>query len=190
MACQLQNAGRRVDGVVLIDSPYPINHQPLPDAIIAYLTGLQQSPSSTAFAADSPAQSRRERVLAQFQTNAAMLGKYKPTTTTTTLPTFKVVMLQSRDSFDSEALCGIQYSWLGEQEDRERAIRAWRKLLGREMPVLKIPGNHFEPFKRENVSITMTYNPSTFFAPSPAYDCYSALHFPLSPWPTQRFLTF
>ena len=164
MACQLQNAGRRIDGVVLIDSPYPINHQPLPDAITAYLTGLQQSPSSTAFAADSPAQSRRERVLAQFQTNAAMLGKYKPTTITTILSTFKVIMLQSRDTFDSEALCGIQYPWLQEQEERKSAIKAWCKLLGREMPVLEIPGNHFEPFKMENVSIATAYKPSISFS--------------------------
>ncbi|MCJ1432685.1 hypothetical protein MMC27_002042 [Xylographa pallens] len=146
MARLLQSAGKRVDGVILIDSPYPIDHQPLPDPVIAHLTGSFHP--SVAIAADSPTRARRKQVLQQFQTNAGMLGQYTPGPHT---PLFKVVMLRSRDTFDSERLCGVRYPWLGEQKARDEAIAGWRTLLGSEMPVLEIPGNHFDVFAKANI---------------------------------------
>lgn len=79
-----------------------------------------------------------------------MLGNYKAPQTG--FPRAKVVMLQSQDTYDCEALCGVQYPWLSDQGARTDAIAAWGKLVGQDVQVLDIPGNHFEAFTAQNVS--------------------------------------
>ena len=143
LARQLLQKGRQVKGIVLIDSPYPVDHEPLPNAIISHITKSGSTNDSGS--------AGRQRVSAQFQANAALLGKYKPSPTRMNLP--KVIMLQSRETLDCERLCGVQYPWISDQNTRAEAILAWEKLVRQEIPVLDIPGNHFEAFAPENVSL-------------------------------------
>ena len=141
-AHQLHKEGKDVKGVILIDSPYPVNHEPLPNAVIAHVSQSVSSRDSS--------NAVRERVSKQFQANAALLGKYRPPQSSQI--SSKVVMLRSRDTFDSEGLCNVRYPWLSDQQTRSQAIVAWEKLVGQSIKVLEIPGNHFEVFAQQNVS--------------------------------------
>lgn len=145
LAHQLLRKGEQVKGIVLIDSPYPIDHEPLPNAIISHITRSGSTNDSGS--------AGRQRVTAQFQANAALLGKYKPSATRIDFP--KVIMLRSRETFDSERLCGVRYPWINDQNTRSEAILAWEKLVRQKIPVLDIPGNHFETFAPQNVSFLL-----------------------------------
>jgi hypothetical protein len=61
-------------------------------------------------------------------------------------------MLQCEDVLDTTSLCGARYPFLENQATRAQNNLAWEKLLNQNIGVLMIPGNHFEPFKPENVS--------------------------------------
>ena len=138
VAHQLRRQGREVKGIILIDSPYPVNHQPLPDEVIAHVS--KGGSSAT-----------RQRVAQQFQAKAALLAEYQAPQSTH--PFKKVVMLRSRDTFDCERLCGVHYPWLSDQNMRSRAVEAWKVLIGHHPKVLEIPGNYFEAFIMQNVSL-------------------------------------
>ena len=58
----------------------------------------------------------------------------------------KTVMLRSKDTMDTSRLCGVEYAWLERQDARETAVDGWRGLVGAEMEVLEVEGNHFEVF--------------------------------------------
>ncbi len=148
VACQLRAAGRQVGGVILIDSPYPVNHKPLPELIIAHVAG--------GLSKNAGAEAIRQQVLTQFRHNAAMLGKYQPQPSG--LENVKFCYLRSRNTFDSEGLCGVRYPWLSDQEERTNAINSWKTLVGHDIQVLDIPGNHFEVLASENVSRVITWN--------------------------------
>jgi hypothetical protein len=61
-------------------------------------------------------------------------------------------MLQCEDVLDTTNLCGVHYPFLEDQAARAHNNHAWEKFLNQKISVLMIPGNHFEPFKPENVS--------------------------------------
>lgn len=142
LARQLLHEGKWVKGVILIDSPCPIDHEPLPNAIIAHITKSGSTNDS--------GRAGRQRVSAQFQANAALLGRYKITPTSLGYP--KVIMLRSRETLDCERLCGVRYPWISDQQARSKALVAWEGLVGQSIQVLDIPGNHFEAFATQNVS--------------------------------------
>lgn len=60
-------------------------------------------------------------------------------------------MLQSKDTLDTEALCGVRYDWLSRQDVRDAAIAEWESLVGGPVQVVPIAGNHFEPFIDDKV---------------------------------------
>ena len=143
VAHQLHQQGREVKGIILIDSPYPVNHEPLPGEVIAHVS---QGGSSIT----------RQRISQQFLANAALLAEYQAPQSSHLFK--KVVMLRSRDTFDCERLCGVHYPWLSDQSVRSRAVEAWKVLIGHETKVLEIPGNHFEAFTLKNVSLPHYWN--------------------------------
>jgi hypothetical protein len=126
--------------LILIDSPYPINHEPLPKQVIHHILRS----NSTTEISDLPA---NDVLLEEFRRNAALLGDYKPTELTGRkafgVPT---VMLQSKDTFDTVAQCGVEYPWLSSQSARDDAVALWQGLIGDKLEVFSIPGNHFEAF--------------------------------------------
>ena len=143
MARQLLQKGKQIKGIILIDSPYPIDHEPLPDAIISHIT---KSGSS-----DDSEDEGRQLMSAQFQANAALLGKYQLPSTEVAYP--NVIMLRSRETLDCEKVCGVHYPWISDQKSRSAAIVAWEQLVRQSIPVLDIPGHHFEAFASQNVSL-------------------------------------
>ncbi|KAM0234041.1 hypothetical protein ACHAP5_010219 [Fusarium lateritium] len=147
-AQQLTIRGFDVKGLVLIDSPSPIDHEPLPAALIASIIG---SSNETATLSSSSSTALEE----EFLSNASLLGHYKPRSfTEATGKTLKTAILRSRDVLDTQALCGVKYDWLNWQDTRDAAIGTWEELAGGHINVLPIPGNHFQPFAEDKIDET------------------------------------
>jgi thioesterase domain-containing protein len=132
---QLRKLGVKVKGLILIDSPSPINHKPLPDEVIAYVTRSNSTDGTLA---------------QEFRRNASLLGLYEPRPLDEKAK-LNVIMLRSKDTFDTETLCSVRYDWLSSQDARAEDITKWESLAGSKVNVLPIRGNHFEPFTSENV---------------------------------------
>ncbi|KAK7966407.1 type I iterative polyketide synthase [Apiospora aurea] len=132
-ARQLMDDGFDVKGLLLIDSPIPIDHEPLPNEVISQVIRGNSALEE------------------EFQFNASLLGDYCPTPLPSTAQAcFRTVMLRSGDLFDTETLCGVRYDWLSSQASRGAAVGAWEELVGGPVEVMPIPGNHFEPFSNSN----------------------------------------
>lgn len=147
-AQQLTAHGLEVKGLILIDSPSPIDHEPLPAEIIFSITKprCQSHLISGNFVA----------LEKEFSSNAHLLGTYEPGSfNSINLKGPKTVMLRSQDILDTEALYGVRYDWLSRQVTRTAAIADWEELVGGQVEVLPIPGNHFEPFLKENVGVSV-----------------------------------
>lgn len=95
----------------------------------------------------------RSIVRQQFQNHTVFLSEYAhdshASNPTTVIP---YVMLQCEDILDTTSLCGVRYPFLDDQAARTQNNLAWEEFLNQKIAVLMIPGNHFEPFKPENVS--------------------------------------
>ena len=165
-AHQLQKSGKRVLGIILIDSPFPVEHTPLPESIISHVvrsvsksvkTTIQGSPAQEVDTHVAKSGSKARKSTAQdhlaknFRLHAAMLSNYRPHLSV--LPDTKIVALRSKETLDCEGVCGVNYPWLSDQAVRSSAIDAWGKLVGQPLEVLEIPGNHFEPFLPRNVNV-------------------------------------
>ncbi|KAM0544995.1 hypothetical protein ACHAPJ_011576 [Fusarium lateritium] len=135
--------GVDVKGLVLIDSPNPINHIPLPAPIVDSIT----RPAGQSGAMNALKQ--------EFLSNASLLGSYKPEVfSRVTGSPLRTVILRSQNTLDTEAHFGVRYDWLSQQEARDDAIVAWENLVGGAVEVLPIPGNHFEPFSEDKIDET------------------------------------
>jgi thioesterase domain-containing protein len=143
-ALQLSRMDVEIEGLLLIDSPFPIGHSPLPDAVISHAT----SSSEKSFGTSSTTKVLRR----EFKRNAALLGKYHPRLDQ--LKGMRVVMLKSKDVIDTEKKCGVDYPWLSSQQTRNEAVMKWNVIFKDGMLVIDIPGNHFEAFESDNVSST------------------------------------
>ncbi|KAK6081150.1 polyketide synthase [Seiridium cupressi] len=147
-AQQLMARGFEVKGLVLIDSPSPVDHEPLPAAVISSLT--KPGAQSRNLASSSSVALEEE-----FISNASLLGSYEPEPFPKAASrSMKTVMLRSQDVMDTEALWAVRYDWLSRQDTRTASVVAWEGLIGGRIEVLPIPGNHFEPFLEENVGVT------------------------------------
>jgi thioesterase domain-containing protein len=150
MVRQLMAKGFDVKGLVLVDSPSPIDHQPLPDDVISYAINLSDQKVVSVF-------KRHDAIRNEFQSNASLLGNYEavPLPRQTGRRSLPTVMLRSQRVLDTESLCGVRYDWLSKQNARDASIADWEGLIGGHIEVLPIPGNHFEVFSPENVRKTL-----------------------------------
>jgi thioesterase domain-containing protein len=139
-AQHLRRLGKDVKGVILIDSPCPKDHQPLPQEVVRHILKPMTANNNAA------SQKSAASVATQFEQHARMLGQYQPPKDTSDIP---YVMLQSELTFDTSGQCGVKYPWLEDQRARSQAIDGWQELLGRKVKTLKIPGDHFQPFTPE-----------------------------------------
>lgn len=143
----LAKNGFQVKGLVLIDSPYPRKHEPLPKEVVAHV--LQRPSSGT--------NDKSLKIIAEFQQNAALLANYKPVDFDKRKHAkIRTIYLRSQETFDSEAICGVRYDWLSNQKHRDAAVRGWEALVGDYIEVFPITGNHFQPFTSDNVTPLMT----------------------------------
>ena len=129
-----------VSGVLLIDSPAPLNHQPLPSAIIDAVVPKSNPSSGNAAAL------RR-----QFELNTALLADFKPLDTShDAYP--DMVLLRSREGYNATDLHCERHAWLENREDPRTAVEGWETIVGKEVRIVDVPGHHFGVFEKENVS--------------------------------------
>ncbi|KAJ7216777.1 polyketide synthase [Mycena haematopus] len=141
IALQLTSRGIHVGGILLIDSPSPINHTPLSDALIDVVIELDtRAASSSEFSA---------LVKKQFSMNARMLAKYVPHATASLCP--PLVLLRSSEGFHPSGVTDIP-TWLADRSDPQTSVAGWQSLAHCSVKVLDIPGNHFQPFHSSNIA--------------------------------------
>ncbi|KND89106.1 putative sterigmatocystin biosynthesis polyketide synthase [Tolypocladium ophioglossoides CBS 100239] len=138
---QLIRRGQSPKGIILIDSPVPVEHEPLPEAIISSIVeNLQQRPKN---AQSKHAQHARTCIEAQFRRQAGLLSRYNPPAAVGSVP---CIMINCNRTIDTKTLYGVSYPWLSDDRVRNEASKAWERLLGRTIPVLEVNCNHFEVF--------------------------------------------
>ncbi|KAI0103346.1 hypothetical protein GGR51DRAFT_573276, partial [Nemania sp. FL0031] len=146
VARQLQSLGRSVKGLILIDSPSPVNHQALPQEIISHIIN-NKTASKTTYITES-SKKAREKINQKFQYHAMLLENYHPKPKADNFP---CVMLKCSVSMDTEKLCNVSYPWVSDDVFRERSVWQWEQLIGRTIPVLDVACNHFEVFDADHV---------------------------------------
>ena len=155
MACELAKAGVSVAGVVLIDAPSPFTQNPLPDELIdgVISTGDMSHSRITALA----------RI--QMKNATRSLVAYNVESATKSMERFpKMVMIRCSEGFNVRALPGCENKkmpFLEDRSDPKRSVQDWERLTGQSIPILDIPGHHFEPFTT-HVSI-YTYSPASSY---------------------------
>ncbi|CAG8892509.1 unnamed protein product [Penicillium egyptiacum] len=136
VAQQLKSQDYDTLGIILIDSPCPLNHEPLPSAVVNLIL--------------HPVHATSPRITEQFAHHARFLADYRPSGS---IPEDRLYgMLHSQDCLDTTRLCGVKYPWLEDANARIESLSNWQSVIGQELLVFDIPGNHFEPFKPANVS--------------------------------------
>ncbi len=91
-------------------------------------------------------------VLRQFTLNTALLVKFEPAP----MPTQpKMILLRSREGFDASGLACKRHAWLEDREDQRSAVEGWETVVGAKVEVIDVPGNHFEVFEENNVSLNL-----------------------------------
>lgn len=133
----------------MIDSPYPRNHEPLPDPIIQHVLQPFINSASAAGTKSAPA------ISAQFRTHAKFLSQYQAERIDAT-HALRYVMLLSQETMNTSQLCGVKYAWLEDKNAHLQSVGDWEGLVGQRIEVLDIPGNHFEPFTASYVSTTVS----------------------------------
>ncbi|PBK92884.1 putative polyketide synthase [Armillaria gallica] len=139
-ALQLQKQGITVKGILLVDSPNPINHVPLSKSLIAAAVQLDSRSSASEVG---------QLVKKQFAMNAAMLKDYDPRATHGVCP--PVVLLRSSEGFNPEGVADVP-RWLADRSDAKNATTGWDTLTPSPVKVFDIPGNHFQPFTTANIA--------------------------------------
>ncbi len=149
VARQLLDSGVVVKGVVLIDSPSPLNHLPLSDELIDYIVKLD-GPNS--------ASSNRMSLLVkrQFQMNSQILVSYDPAMGSGPFP--QLVLLRSCEDYCPTGGPEIP-EWLSRRGDRLSAIMGWEKIVGAPVKCIDIAGNHFQPFQTSFVRVRPIFAP-------------------------------
>ncbi|KAJ5799242.1 polyketide synthase [Penicillium psychrosexuale] len=150
----LMATNHAVKGVVLIDSPPPLDHQPLSADIIETITGGAEISSH------AMGKTIRELTRRNFLSCAALLGVYKPMHCSD-FPAPPVVLLRSvegwrrdGDTSDPRGVMNpnsIENAWLQDRSDVRTATVDWEVLTGTKVRCFDIPGNHFRAFDSENI---------------------------------------
>lgn len=151
----LQAQGHAIAGVVLIDSPPPLNHKPLSAAIINDVVrggGRGEAVGDTI----------RSLVRTSFTSCARMLECFKPeVVTSTSRPAPRTFFLRSSNDYDlnrNSRVGEFENPWLQDRSDPRTSIKEWEIVTGAKVPHADIPGNHFQAFDAANVSdATVSY---------------------------------
>ena len=121
-------------GVVLIDSPSPLNHVPLSDALIESIVKLNRGSVSSNIGL---------LVKEQFQMSSRMLLDYDPIAAGGPYP--QLVLLCSCENYEPGG--GLEVpGWLSDRGDRRSAAAGWETIVGKPVKCIDIPGHHFQVF--------------------------------------------
>ena len=138
----LLQSGHPIAGVILIDSPPPVHHQPLSQAVIADVTSGGNGGNKLRTAV-------QDLTRRSFTSSAAMLAAFRPDGKLAP----RIFLLRSKEGFrlqkkESEEL---ENPWLQDRSDPRTGVDGWENIVKSKISVVDIPGNHFQPFDAENV---------------------------------------
>jgi pimeloyl-ACP methyl ester carboxylesterase len=134
VARHLLKSGVPVKGVVLIDSPSPLNHVPLSDTLIDSILKLNRN---------SVASNVGLLVERQFQMNSKILLHYDPTVGGGPYP--QLVVLCSREDYYPHGILEVP-DWFSSNGHRRSAAADWETIVGKPIKCMDIPGHHFQLF--------------------------------------------
>ncbi|KAJ5674340.1 type I iterative polyketide synthase [Penicillium maclennaniae] len=145
----LMAGGHDVTGVVLIDSPPPLNHKPLSANIIDAVTKDDRNRGGLV------GETIRSLVRKSFTACAGMLGTFKPqATTSASRPIPRIFLLRSKEGFrldTGNGSGGVENIWLQDRSEPKTSIEGWETLTKAKVPYVDIPGDHFQVFDVANV---------------------------------------
>ena len=133
-------------GVVLIDSPSPLDHVPLSDALIDSIVkqlNRNSIPSSICLL-----------VKEQFQMSSRMLLDYDPLVVNDPYP--QLVLLCSCENYDPGGDLEVP-GWLSNRGDRRSVVAGWETIVGQPVKCIDIPGHHFQAFHKLYVRVFFTF---------------------------------
>lgn len=141
----------KVLGVVLIDAPPPIGHQPIAKATIEAAMAATQKRSNAATKAKAFEDAVATLTIRNNLRRATLLGKYKPERRGK-MP--QIILLRSSEGVDLGVSGLPENKWLHDRGDVSTCSAAWEELTGKKASVLHIPGDHFTPFEASNIGGT------------------------------------
>lgn len=136
--------GFEIKGVILVDAPCPTDHVTLPTTLVDHVvTQGRHSQSETEMAG---------YVKEELRKSSELLERYSPSPDG---PYPRVAFLRSREGMkvEFESMREEFPAWLVDRDEPEVTIRGWETLLKEKLKRWDVPGNHFQPFLAENVSI-------------------------------------
>ncbi|KAF8549493.1 putative polyketide synthase [Imleria badia] len=137
--------GVRIQGVVLIDSPFPSAPPLLSDSLIDRLLRDQERTLDSSMTA---------LVVRQFKQSTALLDGYVPTVRDAAV---SLAFLRCTAGFFPDDVEDVP-AWFRERDDAGRGggwiVEPWGSLVGGAIPVWDVPGHHFEPLSRVHVEET------------------------------------
>ncbi|KAI1208282.1 putative polyketide synthase [Annulohypoxylon truncatum] len=149
-ARRLLAQGHGVIGVVLIDAPAPVDHQPLSPRIIDAVTGQAKAPGTEA------AKAIRALTRRSFASCASLLGAFTPESPAA-LPMPRVFLLRSREGWqDASDPDFFENEWLQDRRSPRGAISGWETVTASKVAWVDIPGNHFQVFDSANIEAVST----------------------------------
>ena len=135
--------GLKVQGVALIDSPFPSAPPLLSDILIERPLRDQEHALGSLMTA---------LVVRQFKQSTALLNGYVPSAQDAEVP---LAFLRCTAGFCPDEVEDVP-AWFRERDDagRDRGwiVEPWQALVGGTIPVWDVPGHHFEPFSPVHVS--------------------------------------
>ena len=141
---QLASTGINVSGLLLIDSPAPQTKHVLTDSVIdAVFSSKGKSPSKLRDLARSNIKSLTGSLVAYDHAKSPAHQFAAP----------RAVMLACSEGLTVEKIDSESTRWLADRRDSSQMVACWSEALQTEVPVLDIPGNHFEIFESRNVRL-------------------------------------
>ncbi|KAI1446584.1 putative polyketide synthase [Annulohypoxylon stygium] len=149
-ARRLVAQGHGVIGVVLIDSPAPLDHQPLSSRIIDAVTGQTKAPGT------ETSKAIRAMTRRSFASCASLLGAFAPESPEV-LPVPRVFLLRSREGWQDPSDPELfENEWLQDRHSPRGAISGWETVTASKIGWVDIPGNHFQVFDTANIEAVST----------------------------------
>ncbi|KAJ8522836.1 hypothetical protein ONZ45_g671 [Pleurotus djamor] len=135
---QLDNRNVPVQGLLLIDSPAPVNRVPLSGRLVDSVLDLGGRAVSPELG---------QLIKNQILLSSRLLEGYSPRITGEKGP--PIALLRSSDGYNPP---GIDVpAWLADRGDSQLDTVGWTVLTSAPLRVFDIPGNHFEPFRQYNI---------------------------------------
>ncbi|TRX91490.1 hypothetical protein FHL15_007714 [Xylaria flabelliformis] len=144
-ARRLKQLGHAVIGTILIDSPPPINHQPLSSRLIHAVVQQGKLPGT------DTGKAIQALIRSSFTACASLLGDFHPQTVHD-MPVPNIYLLRSREGWQYPTEPHIITDvWVQDRSDPQMTIQGWEEVSQSKFRWEDIPGDHFRVFDKVNV---------------------------------------